>query len=72
MDFETLQPVIVSMTVYLVLTKLVPAFFKKPMNVKIVDDYVNYLHRQQPDLVSGVLMVGIITFITNYLVYEVL
>ena len=38
LDQDTLRPVIVSMALYISIATLVPILFKKPTNVKFVDD----------------------------------
>ena len=72
LDTETLRPVIISMALYLVLANIVPKILKKPTNIKIIDDLVMYLIAQKGVMTSGVILVGIIMYLANYINLEVL
>ena len=41
LDQETLRPVIIAMALYLALSQLIPELFKKPTNIKLIDDKEN-------------------------------
>ena len=71
-DSETLRPVIIAMALYLALSILVPKIVTKPTGVKIVDDEVMYLLAQKGFLVSGVILIGIIMYGTNYISTQML
>ena len=66
LDQETLRPVIIAMALYLALSQLIPELFKKPTNIKIIDDIVAMLIAQRVSLTSGTILTGIIVFVTNY------
>jgi len=70
LDQETLRPVIISMALYLVISKIVPELLKKPTNVKFIDDIVAMLIAQKGALMSGAILTGIITYLTNYIIDE--
>jgi len=67
LDQETLRPVIISMALYLAISQIVPEIFKKPTNIKIIDDIVAMLIAQRGSLTSGAILTGLIVFITNYI-----
>ena len=50
LDQETLRPVIIAMALYLAISQIVPEIFKKPTNIKLIDDIVAMLIA--PDLLS--------------------
>ena len=66
LDQDTLRPVIIAMALYLALSQLIPELFKKPTNIKIIDDIVAMLIAQRGSLTSGTILTGIIVFVTNY------
>jgi hypothetical protein len=66
LDQETLRPVIIAMALYLALSQLIPELYKKPTNIKIIDDIVAMLIAQRGSLTSGTILTGIIVFVTNY------
>ena len=67
LDQETLRPVIISMALYLAISKIVPELLKKPTNVKFIDDIVAMLIAQRGSLMAGAILAGIITYLTNYI-----
>ncbi len=67
LDEETLRPVIISMALYITIATLVPIIFKKPTGVKVVDDLTLSVIRQKEMLMSGTILVGLVTFGTNYI-----
>jgi len=66
-DSDTLRPVIIAMALYLVLATVVPKVVTKPTEIKVIDDYIMYLLAQKGFLTSGVIMVGIIMYFSNYI-----
>jgi uncharacterized membrane protein len=66
-DSDTLRPVIIAMAMYLVLSIMVPRIIKSPTDIKVIDDEVMYLTAQKGFLVSGVILIGIIMYGTNYI-----
>jgi hypothetical protein len=66
-DSETLRPVIIAMALYLVFAKLVPKIAKKPTNIKIVDDFVMYMIAQNGFFTSGVILIGLIMYLSGYI-----
>jgi hypothetical protein len=66
-DSETLRPVIIAMALYLALSIMIPKVVTKPTGVKVVDDEVMYLLAQKGFLMSGVILIGIIMYGTNYI-----
>ncbi len=66
LDQETLRPVIIAMALYLTISQIVPEIFKKPTNIKIIDDIVAMLIAQRGSLTSGTILTGLIVLITNY------
>ena len=71
-DSETLRPVIIAMALYLALSILVPKIATKPTGIKLVDDEVMYLMAQKGFLMSGVILIGIIVYGTNYITTQML
>ena len=71
-DSETLRPVIIAMALYLALSIMIPKVVTKPTGVKVVDDEVMYLLAQKGFLMSGVILVGIIVYGTNYISTQML
>jgi uncharacterized membrane protein len=67
-DSETLRPVIIAMVLYLVISTLVPKIVKKPTGIKIIDDLIMYLVAQKGFMMSGVILVGVIVYLTNYMI----
>ena len=67
LDQENLRPVIISMALYITIATLVPILFKNPVGVKVVDDLTLSVIRQKEMLMSGTIIVGLITFGTNYI-----
>jgi hypothetical protein len=65
-DSETLRPVIIAMALYLVLSVMVPKIATKPTDIKLVDDLIMYLVAQKGFLMSGVIVTGVITYLSNY------
>jgi hypothetical protein len=72
LDHDTLRPVVVSMALYITIATLVPMFFKRPTNVKIVDDITLSIIRQKELLMAGTIIIGLITLGTNYINEELI
>ena len=71
-DSETLRPVIIAMALYLALSIMIPKVIKNPTGVKVIDDEVMYLLSQKGFLMSGVILIGIIVYGTNYITTQML
>lgn len=69
-DTETLRPVIIAMTLYVVMAHFLPNLLKKPTGVKIIDDMVMLLISQKGMMASGAALVGLIVYITEYVNVE--
>jgi hypothetical protein len=72
LDQDTLRPAIISMALYISIATLVPILFKKPTNVKFVDDITLSIIRQKELLMSGTIIMGLITLGTNYINEELI
>ena len=72
LDQDTLRPVIVSMALYISIATLVPILFKNPTSVKFVDDITLSIIRQKEMLMSGTIIIGLITLGTNYINEELI
>lgn len=72
LDQDTLRPAIISMALYISIATLVPILFKKPTNVKFVDDITLSIIRQKELLMSGTIIIGLITMGTNYINEELI
>jgi len=69
-DTDTLRPVIIAMTLYIVLAQFLPKMLKKPTGIKLVDDAVMLLISQKGSMASGALIIGLVTYLTNYINLE--
>lgn len=65
MDQETLRPVIIAMSLYIIIATLVPRFVTKPTGVEFIDDIVMSLIAQKDSMMSGTIIIGLIVFTTN-------
>ncbi len=72
LDQDNLRPVIISMSLYLVIATLIPRYVNKPTGVDAFDDLVMTLIAQKESLMSGTLLIGFITFATNYIIEELI
>lgn len=72
LDQDTLRPAIISMALYISIATLVPILFKKHTNVKFVDDITLSIIRQKELLMSGTIIIGLITLGTNYINEELI
>jgi hypothetical protein len=66
-DSETLRPVIIAMVMFLVLVHATPKILKGPTDIKVLDDIVMLCVTLRGFLMPGALLVGIITYATNYI-----
>lgn len=69
-DTDTLRPVIIAMTLYVVAAHFLPQFMKKPTGVKLIDDMNMLLISQKGMLASGAALIGVIVYATNYINLE--
>lgn len=67
MDQETLRPVIIAMSLYIIIATLVPRFVTKPTGIEFIDDIVMSLIAQKDSMMSGTILVGLVVFATNYI-----
>lgn len=72
LDQETLRPVVIAMALYVAIAKIVPDTVKKSTNVGFVDDIVSMLIAQKGSIASGAILTGLIVFLTNYIIDELL
>lgn len=66
-DTDSLRPVIIAMTLYVLAAQFLPQLMKKPTGVKLVDDLNMLLISQKGMMASGALLVGIIVYATEYI-----
>lgn len=71
-DSESLRPVIIAMTLYVLMAHFIPQLAKQPTGVNAVDDTVMFFISQKGAIMSGTIVVGLITYLTNYINYEML
>lgn len=67
-DQESLKPVILAMVIYLIIAKFLPQIIKTPTGITIIDDLNMMLIAQKGSLSSGVILTGIVTFLTYYVI----
>ena len=67
LDSETLRPVIIASALYLVFSVMVPRLVKKPTGIKLVDELIMYLVAQKGFLMSGAILVAVLTYLANYI-----
>lgn len=72
LDSESLRPVIIAMTLYVLMAHFVPQLAKQPTGINTVDDTVMFFISQKGSIMSGTIVVGLITYLTNYINYEML
>ena len=72
LDQESLRPVIVSMAIYILISIVVPRISKKPTGIQVIDDLVMTIVAQRDSLMSGTILIGLITLATNYIQDEFL
>ena len=71
-DSETLRPVMIAMALYLVLANVIPRVVTKPTDIKVIDDLVMYIIAQKGSLTSGVILVGVVVYLANYINLKVM
>lgn len=69
-DQDTLRPVIIAMSLYIIVSVLVPRYVTKPTNIEIIDDTVAFLVVQKGSIMSGTILMGLLVFISNYIDVE--
>lgn len=67
LDQETLRPVIIAMTMYLVLVTMIPKVVKKSTGINLIDDLVMFIISQQDAMTSGIILTGLIVLGSNYI-----
>ena len=72
LDQESLRPVIISMALYIVISIVIPRLITKPTGIKAIDDLVMTIIAQKYSLMSGTILIGLITLGTNYIQEELL
>ena len=65
LDQESLRPVIIAMSLYIIIATLIPRFVTKPTGIGFIDDIVMSLIAQKDSITSGTILVGLIVFSTN-------
>ena len=66
LDQGTLRPVILAMSLYIIVSVLVPRY-AKPTNIEVIDDIVAFLVAQRGSIMSGTILMGLLVFSANYL-----
>ena len=67
LDQESLRPVIIAMSLYIIIASLVPRFVTTPTGIGFIDDIVMSLIVQKDSMMSGTIIIGVIVFATNYI-----
>lgn len=66
LDQDTLRPVIIAMSLYIITSVAVPRFATKPTNIEVVDDIVAFLVSQRGSIMPGTILMGLLVFAANY------
>ena len=66
LDQGTLRPVIIAMSLYIIVSVLIPRY-AKPTNIGAIDDIVAFLVAQRGSIMSGTILMGLLVFSANYL-----
>jgi len=66
-DQDTLRPVIIAMSLYIITSVTVPRFATKPTNIEIIDDIVAFLVAQRGSVMSGTILMGLLILAANYI-----
>ena len=69
-DQDTLRPVIIAMSLYIIVSVLVPRYMTKPTNIETIDDIVAFLVTQKGSIMSGTILMGLLVFVANYIDME--
>lgn len=67
LDQDTLRPVIIAMSLYLITSVVVPRFATTPTNIEVIDDIVAFLVAQRGSVMSGTILMGLLVLATNYI-----
>lgn len=71
-DSDTLRPVIIAMVLFIVFVHILPKILKEPTDIKVLDDVVMLCVTLRGFMMPGAILVGIITYLTNYVNVHVL
>ena len=71
-DTETLRPVIIAMTVYIILANALPKLIKEPTGFKPLDELTMLLIAQKGSMMSGSILAGLVVYLANYINEEML
>jgi hypothetical protein len=71
-DSETLRPVMIAMVLFIVLVHATPKVFKGPTDIKPLDDVVMLCVTLRGFLRPGASLMGLVTYLTNYVNLTVL
>jgi|TARA_B100000767_G_scaffold59780_1_gene55504 hypothetical protein len=66
LDQGTLRPVIIAMSLYIIVSVLIPRY-AKPTNIEAIDDIVAFLVAQRGSIMSGTILMGLLVLSANYL-----
>lgn len=58
---------VIAMSLFIAITYLAPIIIKTPTNVKPIDDLVKMSIVQRQYMMTGVILIGIIVYLTNYI-----
>ena len=72
LDTETLRPVIIGMTFYIILANVLPKLIKEPTGFKPLDELNMLLIAQKGSLMSGAILAGLVVYAANYINEEML
>ena len=66
LDQGTLRPVIIAMSLYIIVSVLIPRY-AKPTTIEAIDDIVAFLVAQRGSIMSGTILMGLLVLSANYL-----
>ena len=66
LDKGTLRPVIIEMSLYIIVSVIIPRY-AKPTNIEAIDDIVAFLVAQRGSIMSGTILMGLLVLSANYL-----
>jgi hypothetical protein len=72
LDTETLRPVIIGMTVYILLANMLPKLIKEPTGFNPLDELNMLLIAQKGSMMSGAILAGLVVYLANYINEEML
>lgn len=58
------------MSLYIIVSVLVPRYVTKPTKIETIDDIVAFLIAQKGSIMSGTILMGLLVFISNYIDVE--